>query len=169
MLDAIAIQILKILQRKARIPNVEVARQVGMAPSAVLERIRKLENQGFIDGYEVRLNPSRFNRQMVVFALVKPCTNRDIDALGDRLAGLPAVQEVHFVSGEDAFLVKLRVADTGALDHLLRDEIRRIEGVQSIRTHIALATVKESSHIPIEVDAPEDTLPVSRKSKPPTP
>jgi Lrp/AsnC family leucine-responsive transcriptional regulator len=169
MLDAIAIQILTILQRKARIPNVEVARQVGMAPSAVLERIRKLESQGYIDGYEVRLNPARFNRQMVVFALVKPRTSKDIDALGGRLADLPAAQEVHFVSGEDAFLVKLRVADTGALDHLLRDDIRRIEGVQSIRTHIALATVKESSHIPIEVDAPEATPPVSRKSNPPKP
>ena len=48
MIDAVSLKILKILQKKARIPNVEVARQVGMAPSAVLERIRKLEKQGFI-------------------------------------------------------------------------------------------------------------------------
>ena len=60
MIDDIGYRILKILQRKARIPNVEVARQVNMAPSAVLERIRKLESQGYIDGYEVRLNPHRF-------------------------------------------------------------------------------------------------------------
>ena len=57
MIDETGLKILKILQEKARIPNVEVARQVNMAPSAVLERIRKLEKQGFIDGYEVRLNP----------------------------------------------------------------------------------------------------------------
>ena len=67
MIDEISIKILKILQEKARIPNVEVARQVGMAPSAVLERIRKLEKQGFIDGYEVRLNPHRFQRSLVGF------------------------------------------------------------------------------------------------------
>ena len=67
MLDAISLKILKILQDKARIPNVEVARQVGLAPSAVLERIRKLEKQGFIDGYEVRLNPRRFRRSLVGF------------------------------------------------------------------------------------------------------
>ena len=65
MLDEISLKILKILQNKARIPNVEVARQVGMAPSAVLERIRKLEKQGYIDGYEVRLNPQRFPRNLL--------------------------------------------------------------------------------------------------------
>ena len=165
MLDPIAIEILKILQRKARIPNVEVARQIGMAPSAVLERIRKLESQGFIDGYEVRLNPSRFNRQLVVFAWVQPSHTTAIDAVGGCLANLSAVQEVHFVSGEDAFLVKLRVADTNALDHLLRTEIRRIEGVQSIRTHIALTTIKETSHIPIEADPSEEAAPGGPHSK----
>jgi Lrp/AsnC family leucine-responsive transcriptional regulator len=71
MIDAISLKILKILQEKARIPNVEVARQVGMAPSAVLERIRKLEKQGFIDGYEVRLNPKRFAKSLVAFVAVK--------------------------------------------------------------------------------------------------
>jgi Lrp/AsnC family leucine-responsive transcriptional regulator len=62
MIDDVSLRILKILQKKARIPNVEVARQVGMVPSAVLERIRKLEKLGFIDGYEVRLNPERFGK-----------------------------------------------------------------------------------------------------------
>ena len=56
-IDEIDHRILEILQEKARVPNAEVARQVGMAPSAVLERIRKLEERGFIEGYEVRLNP----------------------------------------------------------------------------------------------------------------
>jgi Lrp/AsnC family leucine-responsive transcriptional regulator len=159
MLDAIAIQILKILQRKARIPNVEVARQVGMAPSAVLERIRKLENQGFIEGYEVRLNPARFDRRLVVFAWVQLRAITDIDTVGKCLADLSAVQEVHYVSGEDAFLVKMRVADPGALHALLQNEIRPIKGVQAVRTHIALTTVKESAHIPIDADAPLDIAP----------
>ncbi len=152
MIDPIGIQILKILQRKARIPNVEVARQIGMAPSAVLERIRKLENQGYIDGYEVRLNPARFNRRLVVFAWVYPQNADAIDSVGNRLAALPAVQEIHYVSGEDALVAKLRVADTGALDQLLREKIRRIKGVQTVRTHIALSTIKESAHIPIDPD-----------------
>ena len=71
MLDEISLKILKILQEKARIPNVEVARQVAMAPSAVLERIRKLERQGVIDGYEVRLNPAEFDRRQIAFIEIR--------------------------------------------------------------------------------------------------
>ena len=70
-MDSINLEILNILQEKARIPNVEVSRQVGLAPSAVLERIRKMEKQGVIDGYEVRLNPERFNSAQVAFVHIK--------------------------------------------------------------------------------------------------
>ncbi len=150
MIDAVSLKILKILQQKARIPNVEVARQVGMAPSAVLERIRKLEKQGFIDGYEVRLNPKRFAKSLVAFVSVKL---KKLDAeikVGQTLARLPEVQEVHYVAGEDAFLVKIRAADTDALSRLIRDKIAAIAGVQSTQTAIAMSTYKETARIPIE-------------------
>ena len=151
MIDDVSLKILKILQKKARIPNVEVARQVGMAPSAVLERIRKLEKQGFIDGYEVRLNPKRFAKSLVAFVNVKL---KKLDAeikVGQTLAKLPEVQEVHYVAGEDAFLVKVRAADTEALSGLIRDKIAAIAGVQSTQTAIVLSTYKETARIPIEI------------------
>ena len=86
MIDEISLKILKILQEKARIPNVEVARQVGLAPSAVLERIRKLEKQGFIDGYEVRLNPERFAKSLVAFVHVKLKKATDEIKVGKQIA-----------------------------------------------------------------------------------
>ena len=98
MLDDVSIKILKILQEKARVPNVEVARKMGMAPSAVLERIRKLEKQGYIDGYEVRLNPEKFSRSLVAFIRVKPKSGADDDALGREISSIPEVQEVHMVN-----------------------------------------------------------------------
>lgn len=153
MIDDISLNILKILQKKARIPNVEVARQVGMAPSAVLERIRKLEQQGYIDGYEVRLNPDRFGRPLVAFVHVAVDAQDRSDTVGRALTDLPGVQEVHFISGEDAYLVKLRVADPSALGELVRRRIAGISGVHGTRTAIALATLKETWRIP--VDAPE--------------
>ena len=85
MLDEISLKILKILQKKARIPNVEVARQVDMAPSAVLERIRKLEQKGFIDGYEVRLNPEKFKRNLVAFITVVTSAQESVMLTGRRL------------------------------------------------------------------------------------
>jgi Lrp/AsnC family leucine-responsive transcriptional regulator len=150
MIDAVSLKILKILQEKARIPNVEVARQVGMAPSAVLERIRKLEKQGFIDGYEVRLNPQRFAKSLVAFVRIKIKKLSDEKKAGEKLSRIPEVQEVHYVAGEDAFLVKVRVADTEDLGRLTRNKIATIASVRSTQTAIVLSTYKETARIPIE-------------------
>jgi Lrp/AsnC family leucine-responsive transcriptional regulator len=150
MIDKVSLKILKILQKKARIPNVEVARQVGMAPSAVLERIRKLEKQGFIDGYEVRLNPKRFAKSLVAFVTVKLKKLDTEIKVGQTLSKLPEVQEVHYVAGEDAFLVKVRAGDTEALSGLIREKIAAIAGVQSTQTAIVLSTYKETARIPID-------------------
>ena len=147
-MDATSLEILKILQEKARIPNIEVSRQVGLAPSAVLERIRKMEKQGIIDGYEVRLNPEQFNRSQVAFVHVKTSCIK-CDAVGDNLSRIPEIQEVHFVSGSDCYLVKVRCADTTSLGQLLQEKITTIEGVVSTRTETVLSTVKETSRIPL--------------------
>ena len=149
MLDAISVQILKILQQKARIPNVEVARQVEMAPSAVLERIRKMERQGIIDGYEVRLNPAQFDRRQLAFIEIKTRSVGDRPETGTALAAIPEIQEVHYVAGDDCYLVKLRVADTAELAAIIREKIAVINEVVSTRTTTVLQTYKETARIPI--------------------
>ena len=159
IIDEISLKILKILQKKARIPNVEVARQVGLAPSAVLERIRKLEKLGIIEGYEVRLNPEIFHRGLVAFLTVKTNENADDAAIGKKLAHRPKVQEVHYVAGKDAFLVKIRGADPEELDRLIREKIKSIDGVRSISTAIVFSTYKETSQIPIDETGKNDQNP----------
>ena len=150
MIDEISLKIIKILQDKARIPNVEVARQVGMAPSAVLERIRKLEKQGFIDGYEVRLNPRRFHRSLVGFVKIATKAAGSDPQIESVLTGFDEVQEVHFVTGDDGYLIKVRVADTQELENLVRKKIRPLSGVKGTRTLIALSTQKETARFPID-------------------
>jgi len=154
MIDATSLKILKILQEKARIPNVEVARQVKLAPSAVLERIRKLEKQGIIDGYEVRLNPQRFQCGQVAFITVVTDRTKEAQRVGTRLAALPEIQEVHFVSGEDGYLVKVRVSDSEELGRLIQTRIAPIKAVRSTRTAIVMATIKETARIPIDAMEP---------------
>ncbi len=149
MIDSKSMEILKILQDKARIPNVEVSRQVGLAPSAVLERIRKMEKNGIIDGYEVRLNPGRFERSQISFIYVMTQNIKAHPAIGEQLAALPEVQEVHFIAGEDCYLIKARTADTAELGELLRDKIHSIDGVTSTKTATVLSTLKETARIPI--------------------
>jgi Lrp/AsnC family leucine-responsive transcriptional regulator len=149
-MDDISLKILKILQEKARVPNIEVARQVGMAPSGVLERVRKLEKQGIIDGYEVLLNPARFDRSLVAFVFVTPRPGSDETGLGAVLAAIPDTQEVHFVAGEDGFVVKIRAADPSHLERIRCEKIASLPQVRSTRTLIVLKSYKETARIPLD-------------------
>ena len=146
------IEILKILQEKARIPNIEVSRLINLAPSAVLERIRKMEQQGIIDRYEVRLNPTRFNCRQISFIHIHLNSDADNAEVGRCLSAITEVQEVHFIAGADCFLAKVRTADTTELDLLLRAKIMPIQGVRKTRTFPVLSTMKETARIPIKKD-----------------
>ncbi len=149
IIDDIDYQILSILQDKARIPNVEVARQVGMAPSAVLERIRKLEDRGIIEGYEVRLNPQPFHQGLMAFVQVSVQSSCHT-SLAIQLSNVTGVQDVHQVAGEDGYLLKLRVADNGELGRVIAEEICPLPGVQQTRTSIVLNTIKETRKIDLQ-------------------
>lgn len=150
MIDEKSLEILKILQEKARIPNVEVSRQVGLAPSAVLERIRKLEKNGIIDGYEVRLNPEQFDKSQIAFIQIQTsCCGEAFDRIGERLSELQETQEVHYTTGDDGYFVKVRVKNGRELGLLLRNKIATIAGIASTRTITVMHTVKETSKIPI--------------------
>lgn len=148
-MDQISRTILKILQKKARIPNVEIARQVDMAPSAVLERIRKLEQQDIITGYEVRLNPDKFDRNVIAFISVQVDPSIPENEISKPLTALPDIQEIHYVSGEDGYLLKARIRDAENLGRLIRNYIHPIPGVVSTRTTVVLETIKETAQIPI--------------------
>ena len=137
------------LQDNARVANTDVARKVGLAPSAVHERIRKLEERGLIQGYNARIDPRPVGRGLLAFVFVR---GEDTDVSSEtarRLAEIPEVQEVHNVAGEDCYLVKVRVGDPEALGRLLREKISSLRSVRSTRTTIVLETVKESMAVPI--------------------
>ena len=111
MIDETDRQILSILQQNARTSNAEIARQVAMAPSAVLERIRRLETRGVIQGYEARINPEALGLDVLAFVFVRS-TDFDGEAkTAELLADIPEVQEVHHIAGEDCFLLKVRAPD----------------------------------------------------------
>lgn len=152
MLDDINLKILNILQQDARTSNAEIARQLGMAPSAILERIRKLESAGIIQGYEARINPRALGLGLVAFIMVRTHDRLAEKVTGEQLAALPEVQEVHHVAGEDCYLVKIRTADTESLGRLLREQFGGLDAIGSTRTTIVLHTVKETSQLPLSVE-----------------
>ena len=148
MNDEIDTQILMILQENSRTSNAEIARQVGMAPSAVFERIRKLEAQGVIRGYEARINPQARGLGLLAFVFVRTDDRGSMET-GKKLALIPGVQEVHDIAGEDCYLVKVRAANTEALGRLLRDHFGTIPSLRSTRTTIVLSTAKETAQLPL--------------------
>lgn len=150
MIDNNDRQILAILQENARTPNAEIARRVGMAPSAIFERIRKLEERGVIEGYAARLSGRTLRRGLLAFVFVRAEERVGAPETAALLAEIPEVQEVHHVAGEDCFLVKVRVADTEELGRLLRERVGVISTVRSTRTTIVLETVKETAALPLD-------------------
>ncbi len=120
-----------------------------MAPSATLERLRKLEESGVIQRYETRLKPQTLGFGLLAFVFVRIDGPATALATGERIAALPEVQEVHHIAGEDCFLVKIRAADTEKLGELLREKLGRIETIRSTKTTIAFTTLKETHELPI--------------------
>ena len=153
MLDEIDIQILEIIQQSGRINNTDIARQVGMAPSATLERTRKLEKRGVIQGYEARLNPCQLDLKLLAYVFVRTDETLHDDPTGQALAMIPEVQEVHHVAGEDCYLVKVRTSSPASLGRLLRHTFGAIPSVVSTRSTIVLETLKEVSHLPLRPSA----------------
>lgn len=150
MIDDTDRAILTILQSAARTANAEIARRVGLAPSAVFERIRRLEERGVIRGYVADLDPAAVGRGLTAFVAIRAGERSFEGAVGRALAAIPSVQEVHHVAGDDCYLVKARVADIAALSALLRDEIGAIPQVTSTRTTIVLGTAKERMGVALD-------------------
>lgn len=150
MIDDIDQEILRILQENARTSNAEIARQVGLAPSAIFQRIRKLEDQNVIEGYTARVNPRALGYHLVAFVMIKTGElARTVDT-ARILSAMPQVQEVHRVVGEDCFFVKVRVRDTEELGDLLEHHIQEIQSVASTRTTIVVKTTKDTREVPLE-------------------
>jgi len=149
MIDEIDAKIVSILQNDARVANAEIARQLGMAPSGILERIRKLESRGIIQSYEAHINPRSVQLGLLAFVFIRADERLISNETGEQLAAIPEVLEVHHITGEDCYLVKVRVADTEALGRLLREQFGSLPAVVSTRTTIVLTTLKESTALPL--------------------
>jgi Lrp/AsnC family leucine-responsive transcriptional regulator len=149
-LDNIDIQILGLMQDNARISNADIARELNMAPSAVLERVKKLEQKKVITGYYTKINPVALGKKLLAFILIKSsegftCNSKTTQAL----AKIPEVQEVHHIAGEDCFLVKVRTEDSASLMSFMRNSLQKIPNIASTKTTIVLETVKEQQQLVI--------------------
>jgi Lrp/AsnC family leucine-responsive transcriptional regulator len=147
MINEIDAKILNIVQQDARITNAEIARQVGLAPSAVLERVRKLEERGVIRGYAAEIDANQVGFGLTAFVFVRTSF---CGSISEALAQIPEVLEVHDVAGEDCYLLKVRAENTDELGKFFREKLKTLPEIVSTRTTVVLQTIKETTALPLE-------------------
>ena len=149
LLDEVDLKILRLMQANARISNADLARELEMAPSAVLERVKKLEQKKVILQYNASINPLAVNQKLLAFIFIKVKDMGSDAKIAAIMAKIPEVQEIHHVAGEDCFLVKVRTEDSASLMELMRKSLKNIPDVLSTKTTIVLETVKEQQQLVI--------------------
>lgn len=150
-LDRIDRNILNELQTDGRISNVELSKRVGLSPTPCLERVKRLEKQGYISGYTALVNPHFLGASLLVF--VEITLNRDTPDVFDKFNRavqlLEDIQECHLVSGDFDYLLKTRVSDMSAYRRLLSETLLKLPSVSDTRTYVVMEEVKQSNRVSI--------------------
>ena len=150
-LDKIDRQILRELQSNARITITALAQKVNLSPTPCAERVRSLEEKGYIQQYIARINPREMNLELLVFVEITLIrTSPDVfDEFRKAVIDLPQVLECHLVTGQFDYLIKARVADMSAYRKLLGETLLTLPGVSDSRTYVVMEEVKEDPRLPI--------------------
>ena len=150
-LDRIDRQILALLQTDGRLSVAELARQVHLSATPCLERLRRLERDGYIRGYAADLDPGKLGAGLIAFVEVQlDRTTPDVfNRFRDGVMGLTPVQECHMVAGGFDYLLKVRTADMGAYRRFLED-LAALTGIEQTHTYVVMEEVKSTRAIPID-------------------
>ena len=150
-IDKIDRKILQILQDDGRISNLKLAETIGLSATAVLARTQRLQRDGFILGYEARLNPVKLGRGMAVFVevLLDRTTPNVFEAFRAAVQVHGDIMECHLVAGGFDYLLKLRVQDMAAYRDFAGRVLWQLPGVRETRTYAVMEVVKEGSRIDI--------------------
>jgi len=156
LLDQIDLKILYILQNQGRTHLADIAKEVDLSSPAVMERVRKLESNGIIKGYQAILDPKKVGKDVTAFVGVSVAHQRYIEGFASFMARQRDVLECHHVTGEESFIVKVKTANTDSLEKLL-GEIRSLEGVTGTVTKVVLSSVKESLKLEFDNGLPKNS------------
>lgn len=146
-LDRIDLRILDVLQRDGRISNLKLAEEVALSPTAVLARVQRLTREGFILGYEARLDPVKLGAGMLVFVevLLDRTTPNVFEQFKAAVQVHPEILECHMVAGGFDYLLKTRSADMNAYRVFAGRVLWQLPGVRETRTYAVMEEVKSSS------------------------
>ena len=152
--DKIDLRILAELQHDGRLSNVELSKRVNLSPTPCLERVRRLEQNGYIKGYHAELNAAKLGAGLLVFVQVSlDRTTPDIfSRFSSALEHLDQVQECHMVAGGFDYLLKLRFGDMASYRDFLGNDLATLPGVMQTHTYFVMEEVKQTPAIPLPAD-----------------
>ena len=136
--------ILETLVADARVSWTELAKSLNLSAPAVAERVKKLEARGVIASYHALLSPDAVDAELLAFIAVSLSSQKDREAFLKRVTLNPTILECHHTTGDDDFLLKVRVSGTAELEVLLTDDLKRHAPGLRTRTTIALSSFKET-------------------------
>lgn len=144
-------KILMALQAEGRISNVELARRVNLSPTPCLERVRRLEREGYIQGYAARLDPEKLGAGLLILVQVTlDRTTPDVfERFREAITRLPEVLECHMVAGGFDYLLKIRAKDMTSYRRILGEDLTALPGVLQTHTYVVMESVKDSTAIEV--------------------
>jgi Transcriptional regulators len=150
-LDAIDRRILRVLQQDGRVSNTDLANKIGMPPTSLGDRLRRLQRNGYILGFSAKLNPQQLGFGLLVFieVLLDKTTPDIFDRFAQAVRNAPEVLECHMVGGGFDYLIKTRLADMATYRRFLGDVILALPGVKETRTYAVMEEVKNDGPLPI--------------------
>jgi len=146
-LDDVDRRILGALERDARLSARAIARQIGMSPGAVSERIERLEARGVILGYHAHVDPDVLGYGVEAIVCVETEQGPALDQMLDRIMELPAVERAHVVSGRWDVLIHVRVRDQPELRALIQAQISTIPGCRRTETMMSWEVRQRRSRV----------------------
>ena len=152
-LDRIDLRILNVLQSDGRVSNLKLAETVALSPTAVLARVQRLQRDGYILGYEARLNPVKLGAGMMVFVevLLDRTTPNVFEAFKAAVQVYPEITECHMVAGGFDYLLKTRMADMTAYRAFAGTVLWQLPGVRETRTYAVMEEVKSTNRLALGV------------------
>jgi Lrp/AsnC family leucine-responsive transcriptional regulator len=148
-LDEIDRKILRILRSDGRISNQKLADSVHLSPTPCWNRVRALEEQGYIEGYAAILSQSALGLpDTVIIEVTLERHDEDmLERFGEALAELPEVMEASLLTGDYDYLIKVAVAGTAGYERFLRERLYKIPGIRHSRSTFVLRTLKRAHSV----------------------
>jgi Lrp/AsnC family leucine-responsive transcriptional regulator len=157
-LDTTDYNILRILQENGRITNIELSTKIGLSPGPTLERVKKLEKSGLIEGYHARLSREQFKLGVSVFVQVS--LSRQVEDVIERFNGkvqeIPNIMECYQITGNADYLMKIIVEDIPALERLISGTFSKMEEIGNLRTMLIISEKKLSTVLPLAYEMDDE-------------